>query len=149
MVNSLFFNVLSNEFNNKLAKDPNATLIEWAFKPGDALRFRLNKRFDGFFDLIPFGNKVPFSYHLQLLFEIREAIKSDKKIECVFVKVGDKAKIRIIKTGIQDDANIEVLTGLKKGDVVITGPYSTVTKDLNSGDKVAVKTDKEKGESKK
>ena len=77
------------------------------------------------------------------------AAKSDKKFECVFVKVGDKAKIRIIKTGIQDDANIEVLTGLKKGDVVITGPYSTVTKDLNSGDKVAVKTDKEKGESKK
>ena len=38
---------------------------------------------------------------------------------------------------------------VKKGDVVITGPYSTVTKDLNSGDKVAVKTDKEKGESKK
>ena len=77
------------------------------------------------------------------------APKSDKKFECVFVKVGDKAKIRIINTGIQDDANIEVLTGLKKGDVVITGPYSTVTKDLNSGDKVAVKTDKEKGESKK
>lgn len=77
------------------------------------------------------------------------APKSDKKFECVFVKVGDKAKIRIIKTGIQDDANIEVLTGLKKGDVVITGPYSTVTKDLNSGDRVAVKTDKEKGESKK
>ena len=77
------------------------------------------------------------------------APKSDKKFECVFVKVGDKAKIRIIKTGIQDDTNIEVLTGLKKGDVVITGPYSTVTKDLNSGDKVALKTDKEKGESKK
>jgi HlyD family secretion protein len=36
------------------------------------------------------------------------------------VKVGDKAKIRVIKTGIQDDTNIEVKT-LKKGDVVITG----------------------------
>ena len=69
--------------------------------------------------------------------------KSDKKFECVFVKVGDKAKIRIIKTGIQDDTNIEVLTGLKKGDVVITGPYSTVSKDLNSGDKVTLKTNKE------
>ena len=67
--------------------------------------------------------------------------KSDKKLECVFVKVGNKAKIRIIKTGIQDDSNIEVITGLKKGDVVITGPYSTVSKDLNSGDKVT--TDKE------
>ncbi|OAB28102.1 HlyD family secretion protein [Flavobacterium fryxellicola] len=78
------------------------------------------------------------------------APKSDKKFECVFVKVGDKAKIRIIKTGIQDDTNIEVLAGLKKGDVVITGPYSTVTKDLNSGDKVALLGDKDKkGESKK
>lgn len=71
------------------------------------------------------------------------APKSDKKFECVFVKVGDKAKIRIIKTGIQDDTNIEVLTGLKKGDVVITGPYSTVSKDLNSGDKVTLKTNTE------
>jgi HlyD family secretion protein len=65
--------------------------------------------------------------------------KSDKKYECVFVKVGDKAKIRVIKTGIQDDTNIEVISGLKKGDVVITGPYTTVTKDLNSGDKVTLK----------
>ena len=72
--------------------------------------------------------------------EKKAAPKSDKKLECVFVKVGDKAKIRIIKTGIQDDTNIEVLAGLKKGDVVITGPFSTVSKDLNSGDKVT--TDK-------
>jgi HlyD family secretion protein len=68
----------------------------------------------------------------------KTAPKSDKKLECVFVKVGDKAKIRIIKTGIQDDTNIEVLTGLKKGDIIITGPYTTVSKDLNSGDKVFV-----------
>jgi len=62
--------------------------------------------------------------------------KIDKKLECVFVKVGDKAKIRIIKTGIQDDTNIEVISGLKKGDLVIIGPYTTVSKELNSGDKV-------------
>ena len=61
---------------------------------------------------------------------------TDKKFECVFVKVGDKAKIRIVKTGIQDDSNIEVISGLRKGDVVITGPYKTVSKGLNSGDKV-------------
>jgi HlyD family secretion protein len=66
----------------------------------------------------------------------RVTAKSDKKFECVFVKVGNKAKIRIVKTGIQDDTNIEVTSGLKKGDVVIVGPYTTVTKDLNSGDKV-------------
>ena len=64
--------------------------------------------------------------------------KSDKKFECVFIKNGNKAKIRIIKTGIQDDTNIEVISGLKKGDIVIVGPYTTVTKDLNSGDLVSV-----------
>ncbi|NDP26090.1 MAG: efflux RND transporter periplasmic adaptor subunit [Flavobacterium sp.] len=76
--------------------------------------------------------------------EKKAAPKSEKKLECVFVKVGDKAKIRIIKTGIQDDTNIEVITGLKKGDVVITGPYSTVSKDLNSGDKVTLEKVEEK-----
>jgi HlyD family secretion protein len=75
--------------------------------------------------------------------------KTDKKLECVFVKDGDKAKIRIIKTGIQDDSNIEVIQGLKKGDVVIVGPYTTVTKDLNSGDLVFVKTEEEKTKEKK
>jgi HlyD family secretion protein len=74
----------------------------------------------------------------------KAAPKSDKKLECVFVKVGNKAKIRIIKTGIQDDTNIEVLSGLQMGDVVITGPYSTVTKELNSGDKVSTNKKKEK-----
>ena len=76
--------------------------------------------------------------------ENNPAPKSDKKLECVFVKVGDKAKIRIIKTGIQDDTNIEVLSGLKKGDVVITGPYATVSKDLNSGDKVTLEKEVKK-----
>lgn len=65
--------------------------------------------------------------------------KSDKKFECVFIKQGDKAKLVVIKTGIQDDTNIEVVSGLKKGDVVIVGPYTTVTKDLKPGDKVTTK----------
>ena len=62
--------------------------------------------------------------------------KVDKKLECVFVKSNGKAKIRIVKTGIQDDTNIEIISGLKKGDEIITGPYNTVSKELNSGDKV-------------
>nr|WP_294933916.1 efflux RND transporter periplasmic adaptor subunit [uncultured Flavobacterium sp.] len=73
--------------------------------------------------------------------EEEEKIKgsTDKKYECVFVKDGDKAKIRVITTGIQDDTNIEVVSGLKKGDIIIIGPYTTVTKELNPGDKVTIK----------
>lgn len=76
------------------------------------------------------------------------APKSDKKYECVFVKVGDKAKLRVVKTGIQDDTNIEIISGLKPGEEIIIGPYTTVSKDLVSNDKVRVETDKDKKEKK-
>ena len=63
---------------------------------------------------------------------------SDEKYECVFVKEGETAKLKVVKTGIQDESNIEVLSGLNEGDVVITGPYKTVTKTLKAGDQVMV-----------
>jgi HlyD family secretion protein len=74
--------------------------------------------------------------------------KNDKKFECVFVRSAGKAKLRVIKTGIQDDTNIEVISGLKKGDEVIVGPYTTVTKDLNPGDVVTTGTGKKSEEKK-
>jgi HlyD family secretion protein len=72
------------------------------------------------------------------------APKSDKKFECVFVKVGDKAKLRVVKTGIQDDSNIEIVSGLKPGEEIIIGPYITVSKDLASNDKVKIESEKDK-----
>lgn len=70
----LFYNILSNEFNNKLAKDPDADVIEWIYRPGEAQRFRFDKEADGTFALTLLDRKTPFSYHLLLLSEIREAI---------------------------------------------------------------------------
>jgi len=67
----------------------------------------------------------------------------DKKFECVFVKNGDKAKLKVVTTGIQDDSNIEILSGLNEGDEIITGPYNLVTKRLKTGDLVKVKEDEE------
>ena len=59
-----------------------------------------------------------------------------EKFECVFVKNGDEAKLRIVTTGIQDDSNIEIISGLTKDDEVVTGPYTVVTKSLKPGDKI-------------
>ncbi len=67
--------------------------------------------------------------------------------EAVFVKNGDKASLKRIKTGIQDDSNIVVSEGLETGDEVITGPYNTVTKLLKDGDMVEVKKDAKFGAS--
>ena len=69
---------------------------------------------------------------------------TDEKFECVFVKDGDEAKLRVVKTGIQDDTNIEISSGLQEGEEVITGPYNTVTKTLKQGDKIEVEKKGEK-----
>lgn len=74
--------------------------------------------------------------------KITVKVKKDQKLECVFLKEGDKVKLRVVKTGIQDDTNIEVTEGIKKGDVIVIGPYSTVTKELNSDDAIFVKSEK-------
>ena len=62
----------------------------------------------------------------------------------MFVKEGDVAKLRVIATGIQDDSNIEIISGLKEDDLVITGPYNTVTKILKPGSKVETKIEEQK-----
>ncbi len=64
--------------------------------------------------------------------------KKDEKFECVFVKVGDKAKLKVVKTGIQDDTNIEIISGLNKGEEIITGPYTMVSKELFTNDNVKI-----------
>ncbi|QKX05172.1 efflux RND transporter periplasmic adaptor subunit [Aquimarina sp. TRL1] len=66
-------------------------------------------------------------------------VDEDQKFECVFVKKGEKATLRVIETGIQDNSNIEILKGLSEGEEVITGPYNVVTKTLKTGDKVQAK----------
>lgn len=68
----------------------------------------------------------------------KDTNSEDEKFECVFVNEAGVAKLRVVETGIQDDTNIEVISGIKEGDEVITGPYNTVTKTLDSGDKVLV-----------
>ncbi len=62
--------------------------------------------------------------------------KSDKIQECVFILSDGTAKKVDVKTGIQDNTYIQILSGLKDGDEIITAPYSAVSKLLNDGDKV-------------
>jgi len=66
--------------------------------------------------------------------------------EVVFVKNGTKAKLKVVKTGIQDDENIEVLSGLEDGEEIIVGPYSAVSKKLMNG--AAIKESESKTKSK-
>lgn len=68
------------------------------------------------------------------------AVKNvDEMDEVVFILQKDgTVKRTVVKTGIQDINYIEIISGLKEGDEVITGPYSTVSKLLRTGTKVKV-----------
>ena len=52
--------------------------------------------------------------------------------ECVFIHKNGKALIKSVETGIQDDQNIEIISGLNEGDEVIKAPYSAVSKKLRN-----------------
>ncbi|MFZ4563583.1 MAG: hypothetical protein ACOYNU_09425 [Bacteroidales bacterium] len=67
---------------------------------------------------------------------VSTAKKSDKIQECVFILRDGIAKKADVKTGIQDNTYIQIISGLKDGDEVITAPYSAVSKLLKDGDKV-------------
>lgn len=71
-----------------------------------------------------------------------ESSKEEKKFECVFVNENGKAKLKVVETGIQDDTNIEIVSGLSKEDKIITGPYNMVSKTLKPGDLIEEKTKK-------
>ncbi|WP_225036809.1 efflux RND transporter periplasmic adaptor subunit [Winogradskyella sp. SM1960] len=72
----------------------------------------------------------------------------EQKFECVFVNDNGKAKLRVVKTGIQDDTNIEIVSGLSEDDEIITGPYIMVSKNLNPGDLIEI-TNKNSSEASK
>ncbi len=67
------------------------------------------------------------------------ASSADDMDEVVFVlqKEGTVKKVKV-KTDIQDLNYIRISDGLKEGDEVVTGPYTTVSKTLKDGDKVKV-----------
>ena len=63
--------------------------------------------------------------------------------EYVFVYKAGKIKQVLVTTGIQDDTYIQILSGLKDGDEVVSAPYAAISKDLKDGMMVE-KVDKSK-----
>ncbi|HHJ51950.1 MAG TPA: efflux RND transporter periplasmic adaptor subunit [Caldithrix abyssi] len=66
-----------------------------------------------------------------------EASTEEKKMqEVVFVIEDGRAAVRPVKLGISDDTHYAVLSGVSKGEWVITGPFKILNKTLKDGDPV-------------
>lgn len=72
--------------------------------------------------------------------------KDEELFEVVFIHdiENEQATARKVKTGISDFDNIEVLEGLKEGEVIIIGPYLAISKRLKNESAVEVKKEESK-----
>lgn len=125
---------------------------------------------DSYQDLIAKGQKFPFRPGMSCAVNIRtetsdniltipiqsvttreeekkdslsKSAKNKEIKEIVFLLENGKAKKKEVKTGIQDDTYIEVLSGLKENDEVISAPYSAISRILKDSMEVE-KVDKDK-----
>ncbi|WDF69887.1 efflux RND transporter periplasmic adaptor subunit [Sphingobacterium oryzagri] len=63
----------------------------------------------------------------------KDSVDNSEVKEYVFVLQGNSVKMVEVKTGIQDDTNIIVKSGLKKGDEVVSRPFNAISKILQDG----------------
>ena len=64
---------------------------------------------------------------------------NDGFVEVVFVEINGKVIAHQVKTGIQSNDLIEIIEGLKINDVVVSGSYRAISRDLSNGEAVTSK----------
>ena len=62
----------------------------------------------------------------------------DQMQRVVFIKRGDKVHMQTVVTGIADTTHIEVKSGIKPGDEVVSGSYTAISRRLKDGAKVEI-----------
>jgi HlyD family secretion protein len=70
-------------------------------------------------------------------------IESAKQNEIVFINIKSLARVKKVKTGIQDNNYIEITEGLKENEEVITAPYSAISRKLKDSMLIKVKEKKD------
>lgn len=72
----------------------------------------------------------------------------EKLDRVVFIKTGDTVKMQKVETGIADNTSIEVKSGLKAGDEIVSGSYAAISRKLKDGAKVQLEKPKKEDEKK-
>lgn len=75
----------------------------------------------------------------------REERSEREKLErVVFIKNGDKVRQQKVETGIADNTYIEIKSGVKPGDEIVSGSYTAISRKLKDGAKVQIEKDEKK-----
>jgi len=80
---------------------------------------------------------------LELVKENEEARRSREKLQqIVFVRQGDIVKLRPVVAGVADNSYIEIKSGVKEGEEVVSGSYAAISRTLKDGAKIVVEKPK-------
>lgn len=71
--------------------------------------------------------------------ETKYTAGKDGFVEVVFVEKNGKVVANQVKTGIQSDDLIEILEGVGQGEMVVSGSYRAISRDLTNGESVSSK----------
>jgi len=88
-------------------------------------------------------NRADVTNEMQEKQKARE--QRDKLQRVVFIKNGDKVRMQKVETGIADATFIEIRSGVKPGDEVVSGSYTAISRRLKDGAKVAIEKPQGKG----
>ena len=71
---------------------------------------------------------------------------NNEDLEVVFLHHEGLAIMTVVKTGISDYENIEIVEGLKENDELVIGPYAVLSKKLKNNDEIVERKEKEEFE---
>jgi HlyD family secretion protein len=75
--------------------------------------------------------------------EKADAIRDrEKLLKVVFVRDGDKVRLQKVETGIADNSVIEIKSGIKAGEEVVSGTYAAISRTLKDAGKIRIEKPK-------
>ncbi len=118
--------ILESSYSDLLSNHPE---IKYPFRPGMSASV----------DIMTLTESEKLTLPIEAVTVKPDTIDKNKLQELVFINENGKAKIRYIKTGVQDSKYIVIKEGVKSEDEVIVAPYSTINKKLVDGSKIKIK----------
>jgi HlyD family secretion protein len=80
---------------------------------------------------------------LEVVKERQEAKRTLEKLQrVVFVRQGGIVKMRPVETGVADNSYIEIKSGIKPGEEVVSGSYAAISRNLKDGAKILIEKPK-------
>jgi HlyD family secretion protein len=68
--------------------------------------------------------------------DAKKAAEALKPVQVIFVVDGDHVEAVPVQTGIEDDNYVEIISGLKEGEQVVSGGSKIINRELQDGSKV-------------